>query len=328
MADPYRVLGVRRDATQDEIKRAFTALALALHPDTAAAPARGAAAAPAEQAAERFARAKEAFDVLRDAGRRAAHDRRVSGFAGGGAGGAAGAPGYSAEDLRRRAEEFEQWRRAQPPRPSGAGAGAGSGAGAGFAGDFGAAPASGAFRAASGQALLMQLVERALRPRSVAALLALPAAVWLCTAALAREADVTGEAYGGAGAERVRAWFNPRSQQWEPPAPWDPLFEAHRAHTKMVPRREVRPSTLAAAPVSVAAAVAASEGRDSERFVAAAMPAAAAAASAAAAAAAAEAAAGAASPAGDAEPAVAAPPWPPELGHGGAVADGGSIALR
>ena len=294
MADPYRVLGVKRDATPDEIKRAFTALALALHPDTA--PQGGGAggaggAGNAALAAERFARAKEAFDVLRDAGRRAAHDRRASGFAGGaGAGAGAGGPGYSPEDLRRRAEEFEQWRRAQPQRPAGAYASATAGGGGGDSGsgfgDFGAhaAPPSGAFRAGSGQAALMSLLERALRPRSIAALLVLPAAVWFCSALLAREVDVTGEAYGGAGNERVRAWYNPRSQQWEPPAPWDPLFQAHRGATKMVARREVRPSTLApapeqaaqgATPLSVAAAVAAAEVADAERIVAAVMPAAA-----------------------------------------------------
>ena len=281
MADPYRVLGVRRDATPEEVKRAFTALALALHPDTSASASGPASAGRGAAAdAERFARAKEAFDILRDAGRRAAHDRRVSGFAGSGGGFAGGAPGYSPEDLRRRAEEFELWRRAQPARPAGAGAGAGFAE----AGDFGpgSAPHSGASRGASGHALFIRLMERALRPRSVAALLALPAAVWFCTALLAREADVSGEAYGdSAGRERVRAWLNPRSQQWEPPAPWDPLFQAHRGATKMVARRDVRPSTLPPAPASastaIAAAVAARENSDAERFVAAALPAAAAA---------------------------------------------------
>ena len=58
---PYKTLGVARDASADEIKRAFTALALALHPDTSAA--------PSAQAAEKFARAKEAFDALRDPAR-------------------------------------------------------------------------------------------------------------------------------------------------------------------------------------------------------------------------------------------------------------------
>jgi len=201
---PYKTLGVARDASADEIKRAFTALALALHPDTSAA--------PSAQAAEKFARAKEAFDALRDPARRAAHDR-----------GAAGAfeAGYDAEDLARRARNF---RRAQ--------AGAGYGAGA-------SARADAAASARAAHAGAMRALGFLLSPRGLGLFVLLPAAAWAGTALLARGVDESLAPYDAAGRERIRAWFNPRTARWETPAPWDPLYLANRAATKMVPRRDV-----------------------------------------------------------------------------------------
>jgi curved DNA-binding protein CbpA len=66
--DPYEVLGVRVDATHDEIHRAYVQLARAHHPDFFVD------ASPAERAtAEARMRAvNEAWDVLRDASRRRA----------------------------------------------------------------------------------------------------------------------------------------------------------------------------------------------------------------------------------------------------------------
>lgn len=65
-ADYYRVLGVARDASPDEIKKAFRALALKYHPD------RNPGDAEAER---RFREAAEAWDVLGDPEKRSRYDR-------------------------------------------------------------------------------------------------------------------------------------------------------------------------------------------------------------------------------------------------------------
>lgn len=64
--DYYADLGVTRDASTEEIKRAFRRLARDSHPD----------AHPGDLAAEaRFRRVAEAYEVLSDSGRRTAYDR-------------------------------------------------------------------------------------------------------------------------------------------------------------------------------------------------------------------------------------------------------------
>ena len=62
--DPYRVLGVRREASAAEIVRAFRRAARATHPDAGGA------------GAGRFQAVSDAYDVLRDPGRRLGYDRR------------------------------------------------------------------------------------------------------------------------------------------------------------------------------------------------------------------------------------------------------------
>jgi molecular chaperone DnaJ len=54
LADHYEVLGVARDATSDEIKKAYRKLARELHPDVNAAP----------EAQERFKLVTHAYEVL------------------------------------------------------------------------------------------------------------------------------------------------------------------------------------------------------------------------------------------------------------------------
>mgnify|MGYP001079551837 FL=1 len=74
MADHYETLGVSRDATSDEIKKAYRRLARELHPDVN----------PSEEAAERFKDVTHAYDVLSDPNERQRYDL------GGGPGGAGG----------------------------------------------------------------------------------------------------------------------------------------------------------------------------------------------------------------------------------------------
>jgi molecular chaperone DnaJ len=76
--DPYEVLGVSRDASEQEVKKAFRRLARELHPDVNAHD---------PQAEEKFKEAAEAYEILSDSDRRATYDRyghdglRSGGFA-------------------------------------------------------------------------------------------------------------------------------------------------------------------------------------------------------------------------------------------------------
>lgn len=75
--DHYEVLGVSRDASQDDIKKAYRKLARELHPDVNSA----------EDASERFKLVTHAFDVLGDPEQRRNYDM-------GGQGGFNGMPGF------------------------------------------------------------------------------------------------------------------------------------------------------------------------------------------------------------------------------------------
>jgi curved DNA-binding protein len=63
--DYYKIMGVARDAKQDEIKRAYRKLARKYHPDVSKEP----------QAEERFKEVQEAYEVLKDHQKRAAYDQ-------------------------------------------------------------------------------------------------------------------------------------------------------------------------------------------------------------------------------------------------------------
>ena len=77
--DLYEILGVSKDASDAEIKKAFRRRARELHPDVNKAP----------DAEDQFKELNEAYDVLSDANKRAQYDRfgTIPGAAGGGAGG-------------------------------------------------------------------------------------------------------------------------------------------------------------------------------------------------------------------------------------------------
>ncbi len=74
MADHYEVLGVARDASPDEIKKAYRRLARELHPDVN----------PGAEASERFKMVTHAYDVLSDPKQREQYDLGGQGGFGGG----------------------------------------------------------------------------------------------------------------------------------------------------------------------------------------------------------------------------------------------------
>jgi DnaJ-class molecular chaperone len=109
MPDPYQTLGVKRDASADEIKRAYRKLAKSYHPDHNRNDAKAAA---------RFAEVNNAYEILGDEAKRRQFDRGEidadgkprafsdmggGGFPGGGAGGFrfdfGGGPGGNPRDI-------------------------------------------------------------------------------------------------------------------------------------------------------------------------------------------------------------------------------------
>ncbi len=90
-ADYYEVLGVSRDASDQELKSAYRKLAMKYHPDRN----------PGDHAAEeKFKEASEAYQVLSDAEKRAAYDRYGhAGVGAAGQGGGFGGPFAGSVDL-------------------------------------------------------------------------------------------------------------------------------------------------------------------------------------------------------------------------------------
>ncbi len=103
--DYYDTLGVSRDASEEEIRRAYRRLARENHPDVSREP----------DAGQRFAEISEAYEVLRDPDKRRRYDRLgenwragqdvsgaegFGGFGGGRPGGGAGGRGGGWEDVR------------------------------------------------------------------------------------------------------------------------------------------------------------------------------------------------------------------------------------
>ena len=88
--DYYEVLGVAKNASEDALKKAFRRMAMKYHPDRNPGD---------KQAEDRFKEAREAYEVLSDARKRAAYDQfghaGVDGVRGGGGGPGAGGGSFS-----------------------------------------------------------------------------------------------------------------------------------------------------------------------------------------------------------------------------------------
>jgi len=89
--DLYEILGVNRDASEDELKKAYRKLAMKYHPDRNP---------DNKDAEDKFKEAKEAYEILTDANKRAAYDRYghagvEQSMGGGGGGGGQGFDGFA-----------------------------------------------------------------------------------------------------------------------------------------------------------------------------------------------------------------------------------------
>src|SRR4051812_3268545 len=89
-SDFYEILGVSKNSSADEIKKAYRKVAMQFHPDRN----------PGDKAAEdKFKEAAEAYEILSDNDKRAQYDRFGHSAFGSGRGGGGGFGGMNTEDI-------------------------------------------------------------------------------------------------------------------------------------------------------------------------------------------------------------------------------------
>src|SRR5574344_1184925 len=88
--DYYEVLGVSKEATPEEIKKAYRKKAIEFHPDKNPGD---------KQAEEKFKEAAEAYDVLSNPDKKARYDRFGHAGMSGAAGGGFSSGGFSMDDI-------------------------------------------------------------------------------------------------------------------------------------------------------------------------------------------------------------------------------------
>ena len=94
--DYYEVLGINKDASEDEIKKAYRRIAIKYHPDRQ----QGKSEAEQKEAEEKFKEAAEAYDVLHDPRKRQQYDQfGFEGLEGAGGFGGFGGGGFSMDDI-------------------------------------------------------------------------------------------------------------------------------------------------------------------------------------------------------------------------------------
>ncbi len=86
MSDPYKILGVAKNATDAEIKKAYHKLVMQHHPDRNQGN---------KEAEEKFKEINNAFDILKDPQKRSAYDRYGESAFAGGNGASAGSGGFN-----------------------------------------------------------------------------------------------------------------------------------------------------------------------------------------------------------------------------------------
>ncbi len=108
MSDYYETLGVARDATPEQIKKAYRQKAMKMHPDVASEP----------DAAERFKAVAEAYEVLADPAKRDLYDRGGDPMGGGaGMGGFNGGFGGGGFDFTNLVDAMFGQQSSRGPRP-------------------------------------------------------------------------------------------------------------------------------------------------------------------------------------------------------------------
>jgi len=120
VGNPYETLGVKRDATSTEIKKAFRDKAVKMHPDRSADLAAG--SITPDEAQDRFQAVGEAYEILKDPAKRKEYD--TFGSVGGQRGGYPGGPGgmdmeeFMREFMRQQGQESPQRPKPKPfPQP-------------------------------------------------------------------------------------------------------------------------------------------------------------------------------------------------------------------